>query len=184
MKGTSGYPTHATRLPCAKGPFRALKLHNMSANCPQKAPKNPRICAHWPPTAPNQKQTISWLKTRFRAHLIHPQPPTFGGFQPSKLPYPTPKPPYLGPLDRCKLQQVAQRGGCQNGSTRFTGCKKMPFSKMILDRMECQKKVFLARFEHVVARFGPPKIPKCLENGPFWDQMWVKKWVKNVFFQK
>ena len=27
------------------------------------------------------------------------------------------------------------------------------------------KEVFLARFELVVARFGPPKIPKCLENG-------------------
>ena len=29
------------------------------------------------------------------------------------------------------------------------------------------KRVFLARFEPVVACFGPRKIPKCLENGPF-----------------
>ena len=52
----------------------------MSANRLQKAPKYPRICAHWPPTAPNQKQTITWatwLNTRFRGHLIHLQPPTF-----------------------------------------------------------------------------------------------------------
>ena len=42
------------------------------------------------------------------------------------------------------------------------------------------KQVFLARFELVVARFGPPKIPKCLENGLSCD----KKRVKNVFFQK
>ena len=41
------------------------------------------------------------------------------------------------------------------------------------------KQVFLDRFEVVVAHFGPPKIPKCLENGLFWDQ----KWVKNAFFQ-
>ena len=41
------------------------------------------------------------------------------------------------------------------------------------------KQVFLDRFELVVAHFGPPKIPKCLENGLFWDQ----KWVKNTFFQ-
>ena len=41
------------------------------------------------------------------------------------------------------------------------------------------KQVFLDRFELVVAHFGPPKIPKCLENGLFWDQ----KWVKNAFFQ-
>ena len=32
------------------------------------------------------------------------------------------------------------------------------------------KQVFLARFELVVARFGPMKIPKCLENGQFWDK--------------
>ena len=31
------------------------------------------------------------------------------------------------------------------------------------------KQVFLDCFELVVAHFGPPKIPKCLENGPFWD---------------
>ena len=43
------------------------------------------------------------------------------------------------------------------------------------------KQVFLARFEAVVARFGPWKIPKCPENGPFWNQKWVKKWVKNAF---
>ena len=36
------------------------------------------------------------------------------------------------------------------------------------------KQVFLDRFELVVAHFGPPKIPKCLENGLFWDQKWVK----------
>ena len=35
-----------------------------------------------------------------------------------------------------------------------------------------------------MARFGPPEIPKCLENGPFWDQKKKsQKWVKNVFFQ-
>ena len=37
------------------------------------------------------------------------------------------------------------------------------------------KQVFLDHFELVVvAHFGPPKIPKCLENGLFWDQKWVK----------
>ena len=89
MKGNSGYSTRAARLPRAKGPSRALSLHNMSGNRPEKAPECSTNCAHWPPTAPNQKQTISqatWLQTPFRAHLIHPQPPTFGGFHPSKLP--------------------------------------------------------------------------------------------------
>ena len=32
------------------------------------------------------------------------------------------------------------------------------------------KQVFLDRFELVVAHLGPPKMPKCLENGLLWDQ--------------
>ena len=36
------------------------------------------------------------------------------------------------------------------------------------------KQVVLVHFEPVVACFGPRKIPKCLENGPFQDQKWVK----------
>ena len=43
------------------------------------------------------------------------------------------------------------------------------------------KEVFFAHFEPVVARFGPPKIPKCLENGQFWDQKWVNKGSKMCF---
>ena len=43
------------------------------------------------------------------------------------------------------------------------------------------KQVFLDRFELVVAQFGPPKIPKCLENGLFWDQKWVKNGSKTHF---
>ena len=43
------------------------------------------------------------------------------------------------------------------------------------------KQVFLDRFELVVAHFGPPKIPKCLENGLFWDQKWVKNGSKTHF---
>ena len=45
------------------------------------------------------------------------------------------------------------------------------------------KQVFLDRFELVVAHFGPPKFPKCLENGLFWYQKMGQKWVKNAFFQ-
>ena len=32
------------------------------------------------------------------------------------------------------------------------------------------KQVLLDRFEVLVAHFGPAKIPKCLENGQFWDK--------------
>ena len=43
------------------------------------------------------------------------------------------------------------------------------------------KQVFLADFEPVVTGFGPWKIPKCLENGSFWDQKWVKNGSKTHF---
>ena len=43
------------------------------------------------------------------------------------------------------------------------------------------KQVFLAHFELVVTRFGPWNIPKCLENGPLWDQKWVKNGSKTCF---
>ena len=32
------------------------------------------------------------------------------------------------------------------------------------------KQVFFAHFEPMVTHFGPWKIPKCLENGSFWEQ--------------
>ena len=43
------------------------------------------------------------------------------------------------------------------------------------------KQVFLAHFELVVTRFGPWKIPKCLENRPLWDEKWVKNVSKTGF---
>ena len=43
------------------------------------------------------------------------------------------------------------------------------------------KQVFLARFELMVARFGPQKVPKCLENGLFWYKKWVKNGSKMCF---
>ena len=36
------------------------------------------------------------------------------------------------------------------------------------------KQVNLAPFEPMVTRIGPRKMPKCLENGPFWDQKRVE----------
>ena len=40
------------------------------------------------------------------------------------------------------------------------------------------KKVFLAHFEPVVTGYGPPKIPKCLDNRLFWDQKGIKNRLK------
>ena len=51
---------------------------------------------------------------------------------------------------------------------------KMIVSKFVLRPLGVLKQVFLARFQCVVTSFGPPKIPKSLEDELFWDQKWVK----------
>ena len=66
------------------------------------------------------------------------------------------------------------QAGANGGSTRVPGAKKIIFSKVVPGPLGMLKHVFLARFEPVVACFGPRKIPKCLENGPFQDRKWVK----------
>ena len=93
----------------------------------QKDPRSRKFCADWLATATNQEQAISlatWSKTRFRGHLVHPQPPTFCGFHPSELPKRTPRPPYIAPAGCGKLQAQAQTGGCPNGSTGSSRGKK------------------------------------------------------------
>ena len=96
----------------------------------QKDPRSPKFGADWLATSTNQEQAISlatWSKTRFRGHLVHPQPPTFCGlFPPSELPKRTPTPPYIAPAGCGKLQAQAQAqtGGCPNGSTGSNRGKK------------------------------------------------------------
>ena len=51
---------------------------------------------------------------------------------------------------------------------------KTHFSKSDPGPLRMLKQVFLAHFEPVVTRFGPWRIPKCLENGSFWDEKWLK----------
>ena len=59
--------------------------------------------------------------------------------------------------------------------------EKKIFSKVVPTPLGMLKQVFLARFEPVVTRFGPWKIPKGLENGPFQDQKWVENGSKKRF---
>ena len=59
--------------------------------------------------------------------------------------------------------------------------KKMTFFKIDPRPHGMPKQVFLVHFELVVARFGPPIIPQCLENGLFWDEKWVKNGSKKCF---
>ena len=59
------------------------------------------------------------------------------------------------------------------GPPRSPGRKKIIFSKVVPTPLGMLKQVLLAHFELMVMRFGPWKIPKCLENGLFSDQKWV-----------
>ena len=146
----------------------------------QKAPKS-APCA---PTARNQEQAVSWatwLKPEFRGHLVHPQPPTFCGFQASESLKRAPRHLYQWSLGGAGGRHSPCAVGANGGSTRVPGAKKMIFFKVVPRPLGMLKQVFEGRFEPVVARFWPCKIPKCLENGPFQDQKWVKNGSKTHF---
>ena len=155
-----------------KGPL----VPSNSAICPRNGPKR---CQKAPKTAQcapaprNQERAVSWttwLQTEFRGHLVHPQPPTFCGFQASELPNETRRPPYQWSLGAAGGLASPRTVGANGGSTGVPGAKNLIFSKVVAGPLWMLKQVFLGRFEPVVARFGPWKIPKCLEYGPFWDQ--------------
>ena len=146
----------------------------------QKPPKTAQ-CARTPR---NQERAVSWttwLQTAFRGHLVHPQPPTFHGFQASELPNETRRPPYQWSPGAAGGPASPRTVGANGGSTRVPGTRKIIFSKVVPRPLGMLKQVFLGRLEPVVARFGPWKIPKCLENGPFWYQQWVKNGSKTSF---
>ena len=69
------------------------------------------------------------------------------------------------------------------GPTGSQERKKIIFSKVVPRPLGMLKPMFLVRFEPVVTRFGPWKIPKCLENGPFWEQKWVQNGSKMHFLK-
>ena len=146
----------------------------------QKAPKTAR-CA---PAPRNQERAISWatwLKTEFRGHLVHPQPPTLYGFQASESPNETRRPPYQWSLGAAGGPASPRTVGANGGSTRVPRAKKMIFSKLVPRPLGMLKQVFLGGFEPVVARFGPWKIPKCLEMGHFGTNNASKMGQKRVF---
>ena len=67
------------------------------------------------------------------------------------------------------------------GKHGTSGAKKKTFFKNDGRPHGMRKQVFLACFELMVARFGPRRVPKCLENGLFWDKIGSKMGQKCVF---
>ena len=151
----------------------------MSRKRPKKAPTSSK-CRR-PQTKNRPYLWLHGSKCDSRSTYSTRNPPLFCGFHPSELPKRTPRPQYLGPAGCGKLQAQAQIGGCPNGSTGSNRGKNMTFLKNDPRPCVMLKQVFLDRFAPVVAHFGPPKIPKCLENGLFWDQKWVKNGSKTHF---
>ena len=128
---------------------------------------------------PRTGRILGYVAQKFREHPVHPQPPTFCGFQAS--PNETPRPLYQWSLGAAAGQPGPRTARANGGSTRVPGAKKIIFSKVVPRPFGMLKHVFLARFEPVVACFGPWKIPKCLENGVFWEQKCVKNGSKTHF---
>ena len=146
----------------------------------QKAPKSAQ-CA---PTPRNQERAVSWatwLKIRFRGHLVHPQPPTFCGFQAAESPTRRLDPRTSGHLVEPEGSPARARQGPTVGPPGFPGQKESFFSKVVPRPLGMLKQLFLGRVEPVVTRFGRWKIPKCLENGPSCDQKWVQNGSKTRF---
>ena len=153
----------------SKSPLLPLKSTICPGNDPKRRPKAPKTapCALAPRNQARAVSWATWLKIRFRAHLVHPQPPTFCGLQASESPNKTPRPPYQWSLGATGGQPSPRTVGANSGSTRVPRAKKKIFSKVIPRPLGMLKQVFLGRFEPVVARLGPWKVPKCLGNGRF-----------------
>ena len=142
--------------PVSKSPLVPFNSTICPRNGPkrrQKAPKSAQ-CA---PTPRNQERAVSWatwLKTEFRGHLVHPQPPTFCGFHASKSPNEPSRPPYQWSLGGAGGQHSPRTVGANGGSIRVPEVKKITFFKVVPRPLGMLKQVFLGRFEPVVARFG------------------------------
>ena len=146
----------------------------------QKAPKTAQ-CA---PTDGNQARTVSWatwLKNEFRGHLVHPQPPTFYGFQASDSPNETRRPPYQGSLGAAGGPTSPRTVGANGGSTRVPGAKKNIFSKVVPRPLGMLKQVFLGRSSPWWRVWGHGKSQNALKMGRFGTKNGSKIGQKRVF---
>ena len=117
------------------GPKMGKKRPNFSA-IGMKWPLNQELAGSW----------ARWLKIEFRGHLVHPQPPTFRGFQPSISPNEKPEALYQWSFGGTGGQPRPHMLGANGGSTRAENI----FSKLFPTPFGMLKHVFLAPFEPVV----------------------------------
>ena len=118
-----------------------------------------------------------WAKKRSKTHFSKSDPGPFGMLKQVFLAHFEPVVMRFGPW---KIPKCLENGLIWDQKWVKNGSKRC-FSKSDPGPCGILKQVFLAHFEPVVPRFAPSKIPKCLENGPFWDQKWVKNGSKTHF---
>ena len=145
-------------------------------NDPKRRPKAPKT-AQCAPAPRNQERAVSWatwLKNEFRGHLVHPQPPTFYGFEASDSPNETRKPPYQWSLGAAGGPASPHTGGPTVGPPGSPGRKKRFFPKLFLDHLGCSNKCFKAVLSPWWRVLGHGKSQNTLKMGRFWDQQRVK----------
>ena len=149
-----------------------------STICPRNGPKRrqkaPKTCAMRTNTPkPSTGRILGYVaQIRIPKAPSPPADPHLVWFsKPPESPNEPPRPLYQWSLGGAGGQASPRTVGASAGSTRVPRGK---VSKVVPRPVRMLKRVFFGPFEPVVARFGPRKIPKCLENGPFWNQKWVK----------
>ena len=155
----------------------------MSEKRPKKAPKSPKTCAMCTNTPkPSTGRILGYVaQIPIPRAPSPPATPHFFWFPPLGIAQTDAWTPV--PVVTSCSRRAAQpaHGGGQRWVHQGPRGEKNIFFKLFPRPLGTLKQVFFGRFEPVVARVGPRKIPKSLENGPFWDQKWVKNGSKTGF---
>ena len=139
----------------------------------QKWPKCALFVSNMPQTKHGPYLGLRGSKPNFEGTYSTRNPPLFVVSKPQNRPTSHLDPRTSGHLVEPEGSPARARLGPTVGPPWSPGRKKSFFSKVDPRPLGMLKQVFLDRFEPLVARFGPWKIPKCLENKLVWDQKWV-----------
>ena len=167
---------------------KGLLLPSNSTICPRNSPKRRQKAleaAQCAPAPQNQEQAVSWatwLKSDFRGHLVHPQPPTFGGFQASEWPNETRRPPYQWSLGAAGGPASPRTVGATGGSTRVPKAKKNHFfQSSSWTTGDAQTTLFGPFLSPSWRVLGHGKFPNALKMGRFGTNNGSKMGQKRVF---
>ena len=150
---------------------------------PKKAPKSPRNCAMCTSTSkPRTRRILGYVaQIRISRAPSPPATPHFLWFPSLRIPTRHVDRGTSGHLVQPEGRPAHAQCGQTVGPLGSPGRKKSFFPKLFLDHLGCSNTSFWAILEPVVARFGPWKIPKCLENGLFGTKNGSKMGQKRVF---